>query len=179
MPKRELSSQKKADRALCSVSTANVMKMKIHEVAGRMRAAGVTEPLTPHNAKAWKADPSGAPDWFVALLAEQAARAAQREHGKRQASIEREHRMMILWEKVEKRLLAGARRFRNSDAELIAQDIAFRASKDLVRSSTNVCGQIDPELVGDLDKAALRWAGVDPLDHSTWLIHGRDCPGAR
>ena len=37
------------------------------------------------------------------------------------------------------------------------------------------CGEIDPEVLSDLDIAALRWAGVDPFNHSTWAVHRGDC----
>lgn len=141
-----------------------------------MREAGVTEPLTPRKAKAWKAGPSAAPEWFMSLLAEKASRDAEREHRERQRDIEYEHRQMILWDKVERRLLRGTKHFRNPDAELIALDMAFRASKELCRADTDTCGQITPDLLSDLDVAALRWAGVDPFDHSTWVVHRGDCP---
>ncbi|MFD7446407.1 hypothetical protein [Streptomyces sp. NPDC059909] len=52
-------------------------------------------------------------------------------------------------------------------AELIVQDIAFRAGKELCRAPTDMCGEINPELLSDLDVAALRWAGIDPHDYST------------
>jgi hypothetical protein len=42
---------------------------------------------------------------------------------------------------------------------------------------TDTCGEITPELLTDLDVAALRWAGIDPFDHSTWVVHRGDCPG--
>ncbi|MEV6969371.1 hypothetical protein AB0M47_30095 [Hamadaea sp. NPDC051192] len=133
--------------------------------------------LTASQARAWKVDPGTAPQWFTGLLAEKASRDAEREYRERQADIEYEHRMLILAEKVTRRLLSGARHFGNPDAELIAQDMAFRASKELCRANTEVCGQIDPGPLGDLDVAALRWAGIDPHDHSTWIVHRRDCAG--
>lgn len=176
MPKTKPDSQKRADRDLCPAPAANVMQTKVHVIARWMRSAGVTDPLTTQNARAWKADPSSAPEWFIALLAERAARASQRAHRERQAAIEHEHRMMVLRDKVEKQLLAGARRLRSPDAERIALDIAFRASKELVRSCTDVCGDTTQESMTDLDTAALRWAGVDPSSHLTWIVHRGDCP---
>jgi hypothetical protein len=175
VPKKPLSLQKTADRALCPVPTANVMQMKVHEIARWMRGAGVTETLTPQQATAWKVDPRNAPEWFTGLLAENASCAAEREYRERQADLEYEHRMLNLTEKVTKRLLAGAKHFRNPDAELIAQDMALRASKELCRAHTEACGKIIPELLSDLDIAALRWAGIDPHDHSTWIVHRGDC----
>jgi hypothetical protein len=40
VPKKKLSPQKKADRALCPVQTANVMQMKVQEIARWMREVG-------------------------------------------------------------------------------------------------------------------------------------------
>jgi hypothetical protein len=71
--------------------------------------------------------------------------------------------------------LAGAKHFGNPDAELVAQDMALRASKELCRAHTEACGKIVPELLADLGIAALRWAGIDPHDHSTWIVHRGDC----
>ncbi|MFD0578137.1 hypothetical protein [Dactylosporangium darangshiense] len=100
MPKKPLSLQKTADRALCPVPTANVMHMKVHEIARWMRGAGVTEALTPQQATAWKVDPRNAPERFTGLLAEHASCAAEREYRERQADLEDEHRMLNLTEKV-------------------------------------------------------------------------------
>lgn len=84
--------------------------------------------------------------------------------------------MFLFHEKVERRLLAGAKHFRSHEAELIATDIAVRASKELVRNCGPVCGgSVDGLLPVEL--AALRWARVEPDDHSTWLIHRGDCEG--
>ncbi|MGI5239362.1 hypothetical protein [Dactylosporangium sp. CA-139066] len=138
--------------------------MKVHEIARWMRGAGVTATLAPQQATAWTVDPRNAPEWQ-----------AERAYRERRADIEYEHRMLNLTEKVAKRLLAGAKHFRNPDAELIAQDMALRASKELCRAHTEVCGKIIPELLSDLDIAALRWAGIDPGDHSTWIVHRGDC----
>ena len=170
MPKKSLSPRKTADGALCPVLTANVMHMKVHEIARWMRCAGVTQTLTAQKAKAWKVDPRNAPEWFTGLLAEKASRDAGREYRERQADIEHEHRMLNLTEKVTKRLLAGAQHFRNPDAEMIASDMALRASKELCRARTEVCGETNPELLSGLDVAALRWAGIDPHEHCTWIV---------
>jgi len=91
--------------------------------------------------------------------------------------LDYEHRELLAEEKVTRRLLAGARNLK-ADQEVIAADWAFRASKELVRAHTDTCGQYDPELLTDLDVAALRWAGVDPANHSTWVVHRGNCPEA-
>lgn len=172
---KKISPQKKADRALCPVQVANIMQLKVHEVAAAMRAADVIEQLTPQHAREWMKDPAGAPQWFIGLLAESAARQAQRIAREECEELERRHTLVIAEEKVTRRLLAGAKHFRSPEEELIASDMAFRASKELVRAHTDTCGEIDPELLSDLDIAALRWAGVDPFNHSTWAVHRGDC----
>ncbi|MGW5669968.1 hypothetical protein [Micromonospora sp. NPDC003776] len=172
---KKVSPQKKADRALCPVQVANMMRLKVHEVAAVMRAAGVIEQLTPQHAREWMKDPVAAPRWFVGLLAESAARQAQRIAREEREELERRHKLVIVEEKVTRRLLAGAKHFRSPEEELIASDMAFRASKELVRAHTGACGEVDPQLLSDLDIAALRWAGVDLYDHSTWAVHRGDC----
>jgi hypothetical protein len=83
--------------------------------------------------------------------------------------------MLNLTEQVTKRLLAGAEHFGNPDAELIAQDMALRAGKELCRAHTEVCGESNPELLAALDVAALWWVGIDPHEHSTWIVHRGGC----
>jgi hypothetical protein len=92
-------------------------------------------------------------------------------------ALEDEHRALLLEERVGRRLRAGARNLRPAEEE-IALDWAFRAAKELVRAHTDTCGEYDPEYLTELDAAALRWAGVDPADHSTWMVHRGDCPEA-
>ncbi|MER5389199.1 hypothetical protein [Saccharopolyspora sp. NPDC002686] len=176
MAKSKPNPQQKADRALCPVPVSNVLQLKVHEVARAMRAAGATQQLTVGQAKTWKASPETAPEWFVALLAERTCRDAERIARAERHALEHEHRMLLLREKVERRLLAGAKHFRSDDAELVATDIAVQASKELVRNCGPVCGGPVDSLL-PVEAAALRWAGVDPGDHSTWVIHRGDCEG--
>lgn len=164
------------DRYLCPGPVSGVLGVKRHVIAEAMRQTGRQHPLTVAEAKSWRNHPEKAPEAGIAVLAAVAAAKAEREHKERQADIEYEHRILNLTEKVSRRLLAGAKHFRSPDAELIAQDMAFRASKELCRAHTDVCGELNPELLSDLDIAALRWAGIDPCDHSTWIVHRGDCP---
>lgn len=164
------------DRFLCPGPVSGILGAKQHVVAEAMRMAGREHPLTIAEARSWRDHPEEAPEAGVAVLAAIAAAKAERERRERQAAIEYEHRLLLLTEKVTRRLLAGAKHFRNPDAELIAQDMAFRAGKELCRAHTDVCGEIEVELLCDLDIAALRWAGIDPCDHSTWIVHRGDCP---
>ncbi|MHA6803585.1 hypothetical protein [Salinifilum ghardaiensis] len=72
-------------------------------------------------------------------------------------------------EKVERRLLRGAKHFRRPEDEEIAVDLAFRAMEELLRADGDASA-LDPLAV-----AALRWAGVAPTDHGTWFLHGGGC----
>jgi hypothetical protein len=74
MARKKLRPQTEQDRRLCPVRVAEIMRLKVHQVARRMRAAGVTDTLTPAKAKAWRANPERAPEWLTELLAERAAR---------------------------------------------------------------------------------------------------------
>jgi len=180
MPKRKPQlARPGTDQYSCPGPVSGTFGVKRHVIAEAMRQADRTQPLTVAEAKRWRDHPEQASEEGVAVLVAVAvavaAAQAEREHRERQVDIEYEHRMMILWEKVERRLLAGAKHFRNPDAELIAADIAFRAGKELVRAHADVCGQFDPSFFSEVDMAALRWAGVDPFDHSTWVVHRGDC----
>lgn len=162
--------ERAADRALCPVDVANILRLKVWVVARAMRRAGVSDPLTPAQARAWRTMRQEPPAWLASLMADAVSNAARREHQRETADFEDQHRILLLTAKVERRLLAGARRIRGHDAERIASDMAVRAMKDLVRADGDV-GQL-----GDLDRAVLRWAGVQPNDRSTWFMdwgHGR------
>ena len=123
-------------RYLCPGPVSGTFGVKGHGIAEAMRQAGRQQPLTVAEAKSWRDHPEQAPEEGVAVLAAVAAAQAEREHRERQAGIEDEHRMMILTEKVAKRLLAGAKHFRSPEAQRIAQEMAFRASKELCRART-------------------------------------------
>ena len=175
--KRRKQAEPGTDEYLCPAKVGAVLGAKRRVIAQAMREAGRVRPLTVAEANLWHDRPGDAPEEGVAILAAVAADKARREHRKQSSKFEDEHRMMLLTEKVEKRLLAGVKHFSNADAELIATDIAFRASKELLRTDGPACGDVDPHPLPDLDVAALRWAGIDPSDHSTWAIHRGDCPG--
>lgn len=167
--KRNRAIQRRADRALCPVSVSQILALKVHDVAEKMRSYGVSTPLTVKDAKKWKRMESTPPDWFLELQVEQAESRAHRWSQTNRRNVEREHKQLILRDKVEKRLLSGAHHFRDPEAEFIACDTAFRAMKELVRA----CGEVSSLL--ELEVAALRWAGVDPADQSTWfLTNGSD-----
>lgn len=163
------------DQFLCPVQVSGTFGVKRPVIAAAMRQAGREQPLTVAEARRWRDHPELAPDEGVTVLAAVAAALAEREHRERQAGIEYEHRTLILTERVARRLLTGATHFRSPETERIAQEIAVRASKELCRAHTGRCGEINPEILSELDKAALRWADVDPLRHSTWIIHRGDC----
>jgi hypothetical protein len=170
MGKRQLTKQKLADRVLCPVAVSCTLGLKVCDVADAMRRAGVTQALTAGQAKAWRTMREQPPDWLAALLADAAARQAKKAAREKERDLEHEHRMLLLGEEVERRLLAGATHF-GGPAELIATDIAFRAMKELVRCDGDVSWLLP------LDLAALRWAGVDPADCGTWFLCRPKAPG--
>ena len=155
--------QQRADRSLCPVAASAALGLKVHDVAEAMRAAGVTEPITVQQAKAWRAMREDPPPWVAGLLASAAASAAEKAHHAEVRHFEDSHRMLLLREQVEQRLLAG-KAIRGSDAEFSATDIAFRAMKELVRCDGDVSWLLP------IDLAGLRWAGVDPADRRTWFL---------
>ncbi|WP_154675665.1 hypothetical protein [Parafrankia elaeagni] len=154
--------QRRADRALCPISVAQVLGIPVHAVADAMRWAGVDEPLTVAQARSWRAMTSEPPGWMVELFTETAARRSRREHREQLRTFEAEYVTLLLADEVERRLLAG-RRIRGDGAERLAADLAFRACRELLRGAE----------LGDLlalDLAALRWAGIDPGDRGTWRL---------
>jgi hypothetical protein len=163
MTRKPISPEKRADRGLCPVGVAQTLGIKVNVVANAMRAAGATEALTVKQAKAWKSLTQEPPAWMLKLLADVAARSAQRAASARSRDIEDEHRAILLADQVTEKLLAG-RTIRGADRELIASDIALQAMKDLVRADGDVSS------LNDLDLAALRWPGVAPRDRSTWFL---------
>ncbi|MFD0033388.1 hypothetical protein ACFVJK_35075 [Streptomyces sp. NPDC127172] len=168
--------QKQADRALCPVHVSNVLGLKVQDVARTMRANGVTQPLATDRVRKWREDPGSTPDWLAALLTEKAVRAAQQQARRERSALEDEHRMLLLRDTVERRLLAKEPIPAGYDAEVIAMDIAFGASKELVRGCGPVCGGTAADLLLPVELAALSWADVDPDDHETWVVHRGDCP---
>ncbi|MFC5747956.1 hypothetical protein [Actinomadura rugatobispora] len=178
MPKKKRQPpQPGTDRYLCPADASNILGVKRHVIAEALRQAGREKPLTHTEARSWRDHPETAPGEGIAVLAAAASAKAEQEHRERQRDIEYEHRMLNLTEKVTKLLLKRAKHFRNPDAELIAQDMALRASKEMCRAHSDTCGDLgDPVLLSDLDIAALRWAGINPYDHSTWIVHRGDCP---
>ncbi len=161
--RKNLSPEKKADRALCPVAVAGILRLKVSDVAGAMRKNGITTPLTVQEAKAWEAIQTESPHWLVSLWTEAAIRRARRAEAKRRAEIDHELHMLLLADQVEKRLLKG-RSIRGVDAEFIATDMAFRAMKELVRADG------DESWLLPIDRAALRYAGVEPSNPDTWFL---------
>jgi hypothetical protein len=161
--KQARAEQRKAERGLCPVGVAEVLEVWVQQVAAAMRAAGVMEQLTIQQARAWRSLSQEPPEWMLAPMSQAAIRAARREARTQGRAIEEEHRMLVLSEDVAKRLLAG-RSVRGSDRELIASDLALGAVKDLVGADG------DASYLKDLDRAALRGAGVVAEGRSTWFL---------
>jgi hypothetical protein len=142
------------DRRLCPPAVAELLGLRYGQVAAAMRAAAVSEPLSKPLVQGWLAGAScarGMPAWLSELLAEAAAKDAEREAQAQAAELEAEHRRLLVEERVQAKLLAGKRRFRGADLEVV-EEWAFEAAKELVRSD----GEVD-----ELEDAVLDAVGVD------------------
>lgn len=167
--KQARAQRRKADRALVPVTVSRRLGLPVADVARAMRAAGVTGPLSEHQAKAWANDPETAPEWLLGLLSDRMARAAQQEYHREQLREQQAMRELAAEQSALAKVKAGKRRF-SDDEWLYVEDWAFRAAKDLVRGGPD-------EKVDDLDDRVLRAVGVDPDDHETWPVHMRGCDG--
>ncbi len=155
--------RRRSDRALCPVAVSAALGLRVAEVATAARRAGVVEPLTLRQVRAYRSMLAEPPQWLAEVMVSrtvsQAAAQAQREY----KDLESEHRTVILHDQVCQRLLAG-KPCRGEESEFIASDIAFRGMKELVRAGGDV------SLLSPLDLAGLRWAGVDPENEATWFL---------
>jgi hypothetical protein len=158
------------DRRLCPPAVAQLLGLRYGQVAAAMRAAAVCEPLSKPLVQDWLAGAScarGMPAWLSELLAAAAAQDAGREAQVRAAELEVEHRRLLVEERVREKLLAGKRRFRGADLEVV-EEWAFEAAKELVRND----GEVD-----ELEAAVLEAVGVDAGIHATWPLHVGSCDG--
>ncbi len=155
--------RRRSDRALCPVVVSAALGLKVAVVATAMRGAGVVEPLTVRQARAYQSMSAQPPQWLAEVMASHTVSQVAAQARSQHKDLEHEHRMVILHDQVCQRLLVG-KPVRGDDAEFIASDIAFRGMKELVRASGDV------SLLLPMDLAALRWAGVDPTDESTWFL---------
>lgn len=166
-PRKPLPEQTRADRALCPVEVAQVLGLKVRTVAEAMRATGETHPLTVAQAKAWKTGHTEMPDWLAPLYAERIAAAAQRAAAEAARQAEAAHQELLRTERVHTKLAAGRTRFNHADMYVV-EEIAFTASKELVRG-------LSPDDLSVTEHSALRACGVDPDDHQTWMLHDGGC----
>lgn len=161
------------EQALCPVAVARRARLSVHELAQAMKVAGRTTPLTRAEIHRWRHHPGQAPDWYIGVLVARAVRDAQRAHRRHVQDQEAEHALLLREHRIWKRLRAGATRFCEADREILYR-LAMGACRDLARECGDRCGGPVPERGPD-DAALLRWAGVDPGDHTTWPIHRGDC----
>ncbi|MEV6350397.1 hypothetical protein [Actinoplanes sp. NPDC051851] len=167
-----------SDRYLCPAPVCGLFAVKRHVLAAALREQGRTAPVTLAEARRWRDDPESAPPEGIAVLAAAAAEKACRLYADLQREFDEEYRSVVLTERVKRRLLAGARRFRRVQDIVIAKDMAWQAAVELAHSCPGECGDPDLSALLPIDHAALRWAGVDPLRHETWPLHLADCPHA-
>lgn len=162
-----------AERALCPVAVAQRAHLGVHELAQAMKETGRTAPLTRAEVRRWRHRPDQAPDWYISVLVARAARDAQRAHRHHVQDQEAEHALLLREHHIWSRLRAGATRFGDADREILHRFV-LAACRDLARECGDYCGGPVPEREPDA-AAVLRWAGVDPDDHTTWPVHRGDC----
>jgi hypothetical protein len=156
------------DQRLCPPEIAQLLGLPRKRVLAAMRAAGVCTPLDKAAVRGWLASCARPmPDWLSELLAQTAVEAAEQQARAEAEAVEAEHRRLLVEERVRETLLAGRHHFRGEALEVVEQ-WAFYASKELLYSG----GDVD-----ELQAAALKAVGVNPKDHTTWLLHHGGCDG--
>jgi hypothetical protein len=133
--------QRRADeQRLCPPAVGQLLGLGYRQVAAAMRAAGVSQPLDKGTVQGWLSGAScahGMPAWLSELMAAAAVEAAEREAGARAEAVEAEHRRLLAEERVQAKLLAGRRRFRGVELEVV-EEWAFDTAKELVRTDGEV-----------------------------------------
>jgi hypothetical protein len=155
---------RRADRRLCPVAVSEVLRLTVHGVAEAMRAAGAIRSPTVFQARVWMTGAETAPVWLAPLIMDdanlrdprRAAHVAELARGIRALQME-------VWE-----LLGTGRSIRGAERVAIAARIALDSLSELASAG----GDINE--LGPNEHAALRWAGVDPGDKSTWTITDPD-----
>lgn len=168
--KKHNQQQRKIDRALAPVEVAQKLQIPVKELARAMRSAGITEPITPAQASLWSKNPAESPDWFLALLADRAAKKAHRDYRRQKQEEAEALRELVAEQSARQKILDGKRRFTTTE-QMFVDDWVFRASKDLVRDGP------DNQVTDEFERAVLAVFDIDPGDHSTWLIHMGRCDG--
>jgi hypothetical protein len=159
------------DQRVCPPAVAQRLGVGYREVAAAMRAAGRAQSLDEHTVEGWLCGASwvrGMPAWLSELLAAAAAEAPEREARAQSEVLEAAHRRLLAEERVQAKLLAGERRLRGAELEVVEQ-WAFYAAKELVRSDGDV---------EELEAAVLAAVGVRAEVHSCWPIHRGGWHGA-
>jgi hypothetical protein len=167
--KHAKSDRRRRDRALVPAAVATRVGIRVADLAHVMRTAGVHQQLTETEVARWISSPDAAPEWFITLLGERLARAAEAEYRRQQAQEQRQLRELTVEQSALEKVRAGKKRF-TDDEWLYVQDWAFRAAKDLVRDGPD--NEVD-----EFDRRALKAVGVDADDHSTWPVHAGGCDG--
>ncbi|MHA7191095.1 hypothetical protein ACX80N_12475 [Arthrobacter sp. MDT2-16] len=147
--------------ALVQVGAANILELPWRVLTDSMKRQGIKKQITVQDARRSKHHPSELPQWVAELLDQKEAARIREEEAQ-------QSRLAAAREAVAVKLLAGQFDAISSDMEtLVASDMAFRASKDLLGSDGSTAHLLDVEV------AALKWAGVDPHDSETWIVGPR------
>ncbi|HEY5840565.1 MAG TPA: hypothetical protein VIU87_03680, partial [Mycobacterium sp.] len=162
------------DRRLAPPQVAERLDVPVARLAGWMRDAGVTTPLTGKQVERWAAHPGSQPDWLRWNLSkhhQELARKAAAEQRNREAERARLDRV---YREVVQMLADGDRKLRcgrwldnHGDHETALMDIAWRAAKNCGLA----CGDEDPDwwALTFEEREALRVCGyrlpVEPEEH--------------
>lgn len=150
------------DQALCTPAAANILGLRIADVARVMRAAEVSIQITTNDARSWKVDPGSMPLWLQAVATENALQKLVAAEKLKAGDAAREQRVLAA-------LREGKKMFGDQDL-LIVEELAFRASKDLAGGAR--LDEFNPE-----ELTALSVFGIAPMDHRTWSLHTGGCNG--
>jgi hypothetical protein len=147
---------------------AQLLGLSYKRIAAAMRTAGVGTPLDEPTVTGWLSSCARPmPDWLSQLLAQHAADAAEQQACAQAEGAEAGHRRLLVEERVQRKLLAGKRRFHGVELEVI-EEWAVYAAKYLIYNDGDV---------GELETAVLRAVGIDTDDHTTWPFHCGGCDG--
>ncbi len=169
--------QRDPDRVLAPVAVASALSVKVKVLAGWMRSAGVTTPLTVKEARRWRANPHTAPGWLAPKLLEHYRRRSERAERERQErsrkwsqewSQEVDDAYLVIVDLLRRRdrkLYQGRWLDRHPAHALALEDIAWRAAKDcgLARGQP-----ADFSILSFEEREALRICGFDvpePSEH--------------
>lgn len=166
--KRKQAFERKRNRALAPVIVSVILRVKVIELANKMREHGITTKLTDVEARKWINDPSTAPYWLMEIWGERLARDAKCEYRRQQALENTKLRVLAAEQSALNKVRARKRRFTNLEWDFL-EGFALNAAKELMRGGV--------ASVTDEEKYVLNLFDVKANDHSAWPLHFDNCDG--